>query len=107
MLDSFAVLKPGFQFWKLENEYVTAQYVAVKYSVSDEEIRRAVKFLLDRETDPEKRLILGVDVKERRPKPGAVRNVRKSFRQFRINRVTGVAKIEAYLFLAPEVANQN
>ena len=104
MLESFGFDQPSFQFWKPETEYVAVQYLAVKWSISAEEVRRAVKFLLDRETDPEKRLLPGVDIKELRPKLGAVRNVRRSFRQFRIHKATGVAKIEAYLFTS-EIAN--
>jgi hypothetical protein len=88
----------GFQLW--EPEYVTVQYVAVKYSVSAEEIRRAIKFLLHCESDHGKKLIHGLDVKEFRPKPSAVRKVRSSYRQFRIHRINGVKKIEAYLFTA-------
>jgi hypothetical protein len=55
-----------------------------------------VQHLLTEDADPTIRMILGIDVKELRRKPGSLASRR--YRQFRIHRDKGVPKINEYLF---------
>ncbi len=78
--------------WKPAQQYITVRDAAVILGFSDDYVRNIVVALFD-----EGILLPMVDLLEVKPRRGAIRNVRKQYRQFRIHKDTGLDKIKAYL----------
>jgi hypothetical protein len=77
--------------WKPVQQFITVSDTAVILDSSDDYIRKIIIFLLG------EGILTGEDLLELKPQSHSTRTVRKQYRQFRIHKETGLAKIKAYL----------
>ena len=92
-MDSQVTFFPDAGFpWKPVQQFITVSNVAVILGFSDDYIRKVIVFLLD-----EGILLPEDDLIEAKPVSRIARKIRKQYRQFRIHKETGLAKIRAYL----------
>ena len=89
--ESLPYYNAGFP-WKPVQQYITVRDVAVILGLSDDYVRKVVVILFG-----EGILLSEVDLLEVRSQSRTGRKIRKQYRQFRIHKETGLAKIKAYL----------
>ncbi len=77
------LVRPGQQ-------YITVRMTAVIFGVGDEFVRNTIDLLL------KLGVMSGDDVLELRPGTRSNRSVREKYRQYRIHRETGLAKLKEY-----------